>query len=45
LRDAQRLHDLDSPAMPPPAPLRETAGIAAELRARIQRWQSQEPSN
>jgi uncharacterized protein len=45
LRDARRLHDLDSPAMPPPAPLRETAGIAAELRARIQHWQSRDPSN
>jgi mitochondrial fission protein ELM1 len=42
LREANRLHDLGSTAAPPPAPLRETASIAAELRARIQRWQSQQ---
>ncbi|MFC5436317.1 mitochondrial fission ELM1 family protein [Rhodanobacter umsongensis] len=43
LREANRLHDLDSSATPAPAPLRETAGVAAELRARIERWQSQRP--
>jgi mitochondrial fission protein ELM1 len=42
LRDANRLHDLDSTATPLPSPLRETASIAAELRARIRRRQSHE---
>ena len=42
LREASRLHDLDSTPISAPAPLRETASIAAELRARIQRWQSQQ---
>jgi uncharacterized protein len=37
LREANRLHDLDSMATPSSAPLRETASIAAELRARIRR--------
>jgi uncharacterized protein len=42
LRAANRLHDLGSMEAPSPEPLRETASIAAELRARIQRWQSQQ---
>jgi mitochondrial fission protein ELM1 len=35
LRDAGLLHDLDAIAAPPAQPLRETAGIAEALRARI----------
>ena len=42
LRAANRLHDLGRTETPSPDPLRETASIAAELRARIQRWQSRQ---
>ena len=42
LRAAGRLHDLGSQAPAPTTPLRETASIAAELRTRIQRRQSQQ---
>ncbi|WP_426701073.1 mitochondrial fission ELM1 family protein [Rhodanobacter sp. Col0626] len=42
LRDAGRLQDLDEPAVAEPLPpLRETAAIAAELRARIATRQQQ----
>ncbi len=40
LRAAGRLHDLDSKSPAPAIPLRETASLAAELRARIQRRQA-----
>jgi len=40
LRDAGRLHDLDSTAATSSVPLRETSSIAAELRLRIQQRQS-----
>jgi mitochondrial fission protein ELM1 len=42
LRAAGRLQDLDSQAPATATPLRETADIAAELRARIQRRQAQQ---
>ncbi|TPG04274.1 nucleoside-diphosphate sugar epimerase [Rhodanobacter glycinis] len=45
LRDADRLHDLDSTATPSSMPLRETATMATELRARILRRQSQQALN
>ena len=45
LRGAGRLHDLGSAEANPSVPLRETASIAAELRARIQQRQSQSASS
>ncbi|GGY34893.1 nucleoside-diphosphate sugar epimerase [Rhodanobacter panaciterrae] len=45
LRDAGRLHDLDSTATGSSVPLRETTSIAAELRMRIQQRQSQSASS
>jgi mitochondrial fission protein ELM1 len=45
LRAAGRLQDLDGTAPNPPAPLRETASIGAELRARIERMPSQPTLN
>jgi len=45
LRDAGRLHDLDSTAAGSSMPLRETTSIAAELRMRIQQRQSQSASS
>jgi mitochondrial fission protein ELM1 len=45
LRGADRLHDLGSTATPSSMPLRETAAIATELRARILRRQSQQTLN
>jgi len=45
LRGAGRLHDLGSTTASPSVPLRETASIAAELRARIQQRQSPSASS